>query len=139
MRPITKAEMSVRPGTESGDVIVSWLIKLVVGFAVAGVLVFDLGALAVNFFGLDSTAQEMAHQLATDVVDRGIENRPDEVKLRAKELAETAEVKLRKVRIDGDGVIHLRLSRQAETVVLSRIGALDDYTTATADATSGTS
>jgi hypothetical protein len=125
---------------ESGDVLISWLVKLVIGFALVGVLIFDVGTLTVNFFQLDSTAEDIAQQLASDVTDHTVDaNRPGELEQRGKELALKAKARLRKVSIDDQGVLHIRLTREAATLVLSHIGALDKYNKATADSTASTS
>ena len=132
--------MYARNDGESGDVLISWLMKLVIGFALVGILIFDGGTLAVNFFGLDSSADTIAQQLARDVADHTIDaTRPDELEQRGKELAHKANARLRKAIIDDQGVVHVRLTREATTLVLSHIGALDKYNKATADATASTS
>ena len=115
-------------------VIANWLIKLVIGLAVVGVVLFDVGSVLVNFFTLDSTANDMATSITASIASKEIDATPHEVLLEAKDLAKEMGVKLVKADINTDGRIHIRLKRTADTVIVSHIGALDDWATATADA-----
>jgi hypothetical protein len=115
-------------------VIANWLIKLVIGFAVVGVVLFDAGSMLVNFFTLDSTANDMATSLTNSIASKEIDPTPHEIQVEAEALAKEMGVKLVKADVNADGKVHIRLKRTADTVIVNHIGALDDWATATADA-----
>src|SRR5688572_31019160 len=52
------------PISNERGVIISWLVKLVLTLAVIGVIVFDFGSIAVNYFTLDSAADDAAVALS---------------------------------------------------------------------------
>ncbi|HYY45402.1 MAG TPA: hypothetical protein VE975_09490 [Actinomycetota bacterium] len=53
-------------------VIVSWLLRLALWFLIVAIALFDIGAVAVNYFGLDSRADDIAIAVATDVADGSV-------------------------------------------------------------------
>ena len=120
-------------------VVINWLVKLLVGLAIGGVILFDAGAIIVNFFGLDGAADEIANQMATDLSAEGVSN-PDEhaLKLEAKKEARKRDAKLTKFDIDAKGALHIRLKRTASTLVVSRIPFIEDWGTATAEGKAAT-
>jgi hypothetical protein len=121
-------------------VITGWLFRLVVVFAVVAVILFDAGSAVVNFFSLDSEAEEIAVSLATAVTNHEVPtDNPQVLKDRAKKLAEAAGARLVRAEIDAEGVIFIRLRRTANTLVLGRVSALERWTRATADARAGSS
>ena len=120
-------------------VIADWLLKLIAGIAIVGVIMFDAGSVLVNFFTLDSTAEDIATSITLSLANKEIGATPREVELKAKELAKEAQVRLVKAEIDTEGVLHVKLRRTASTVVVSRIGPIEDWAKATADADASTS
>jgi hypothetical protein len=120
-------------------VIADWLLKLIVGLAIVGVVLFDAGSVIVNFFTLDSTAEDIATSITHSLANKEIEPTQRDVELKAEELAGDAEVKLLRAEIDQEGVLHIRLRRTASTVVVGRIGPIEDWAKATADADATTS
>jgi hypothetical protein len=121
-------------------VIGGWLIRVVVAFAVAAVVLYDAGAIAVNFFTLDSKADEIAVSIATAVTNDEVpDTSPQAIADEARVQARDAGAKLIRAKIDSEGVLSIRLRRGATTLVVGRIGFLEDWTKATADARAGTS
>jgi hypothetical protein len=121
-------------------VIGSWFIRVAVAFGVAAVVLYDAGSIAVNFFTLDSKADEIAVAVATAVTNDELPDADpraltDEARLQAR----SAGAKLVRARIDSAGVVSIRLRRVASTLMVGRIGILEDWTKATADARAGTS
>ena len=117
-----------------------WLVRLLVVFALVAVLLVDTGAVVVNFFALDSKADEVAVSLATSITNDELpRNNPQALEDAAKTLAGEADARLLKVEIDEGGVVSVRLRRMADTLVLGRIAALKSWMTATADARAGSS
>lgn len=114
--------------------IVGWLGKLAIGFVIIGVLLFDGGSIVINFFTLDSTADEIAIKLTTGVSAQEL----SEVRLRpqAEELAKEAGARLVDLRIEGN-LVFVTLRRRADTLVVGRIGPIKDWARATAEGQSG--
>jgi xanthine dehydrogenase iron-sulfur cluster and FAD-binding subunit A len=109
-------------------------------FALVAVVLFDAGAVAVNFFTLDSKADEIAVSLATAVTnDELAPNNPLALEDAAKSLAKEADARLVSASMDTGGVISVRLRRTADTLIVERVSALERWTTATADARAGSS
>ncbi len=125
--------------TDDRGIVVNWLVKIIIGLAIGGVILFDAGSIAVNYFGLDGAADEIANQLATDIVS-GALNSQDEhtIELQARKEARKREAKLTKFDIDANGDIHIRLKRVAETLVVSRIPPIEDWAKSTAEGQAST-
>ena len=86
--------------------ITGWLTRLVVVFAVIAVVLFDAGSAIVNFFSLDSKAEEIAVSLATAITNHELPtDNPQILKDRAKDLAEEAGAHLVRAEMGADGVI----------------------------------
>lgn len=115
--------------------IVSWLVKLAIGFVLVGVLVFDGGSIVINFFTLDSTADEIAIQLTTGDVGRILDQRV--LQQEAEVLAKQAGAHLVEVRLE-QNIVYVTLRRRADTLVVGRIGPIKDWARATAEGQSGT-
>lgn len=120
-------------------IIVSWLVKLVIGLAVVGVILFDAGSIAVNAFTLSSTANDIANALATTVQQSGSTSvNKAELEGQAQELAKDAGAKLVSVTIDtNERIVKVELRRKADTLIVSRVGAIEDWGRATAEGQSG--
>lgn len=118
-------------------IIASWLVRLVIGFALVGVVLFDGGAIAVNYFGLDSAANQIAVAVSVNVADRSISG-PQQLENAARELARERSARLIRAEIDDEGVVHIELRRRADTLLVSRISAIEDWGVASATASSGT-
>ena len=127
-------------------IVVSWLLRVLVGLAIAGVIMFDAGSIVVNFFSLDGTADEVAVAVTTDLFT-GTDPTPNlECKRRLNvpvcrqiyEVASDKGVRIVSARFDQQGVFHVELRRTADTLIVGRIGAIEDWATATASASSAT-
>lgn len=116
-------------------IIVSWLAKLAVAFALVAVLVFDGGSIVINFFTLDSTADEIAIKLTTG--DFGRTMSQSVLEQEAEILAKEAGARLVEVRLENN-IVYITLRRRADTLVVGRIGPIKDWARATAEGQSGT-
>lgn len=132
-------------------VVVSWLMKMLVGLAIGGVIIFDAGSIATNFFGLDSAAEEAANEIASEIATSGAT--PSDVNgLRTctkrpslsplckmlQDKVKEHDAKLVKVTLDLKNNLKVRLKRTADTLIVSRIGFIEDWGTATAEGQSPT-
>ena len=132
--------------TERG-IVASWLAKIVIGMAIFGVIAYDAGSIMVNFFTLDSAADDLAIAVSLEVGNRGnATNFTDpEIYDLAQDLVaspengvEGAKVLRNGTSIDEEGVVHIKLRREADSLVVKRIGAIEDWAKATAEGSSGT-
>ena len=116
--------------------VAGWLFRVVLSFAVVGVLLFDTGAIAVNYLTLESTADDIANTLKTDV-----ESASDYSALReqAQVLAKDADARLLRPGVGPAGVLRLRIRRPAKTLLAHKVDALSKWTRPIASAQVDTS
>ena len=127
-------------------IIADWLVKVVIGMVVFGVILFDVGAILVNFFTLDSAADDVAIAVSTDVGAADVSQFTDQEILKlVKEVVaspdngvQDARVLRRGTGIEDDGTITIRLRRVADTLIVGRIGAVEDWAMATTNGRAGT-
>jgi hypothetical protein len=120
-------------------IVLNWLVKLIIGLAIGGVILFDAGSILVNFFGLDGAADEIANMLATDVSSGKLDlNDEGEIEEIARKEARKRDAKLTKFEIDAKARIHVRLKSTADTIVVSRISPIEDWAVATAEGQAAT-
>jgi hypothetical protein len=118
----------------------TWMLRVVIIFAAVGVILFDAGSIAVNFFTLDSKADEIAIVLSTRITNGELNGAsPVEVTRAADELATEAGARLVKAEVASDGGITVRIRRRADTLAIGRVKQLDDWVKATADSRAGSS
>lgn len=130
---------------ESG-IVVSWLLRLLVGLALVGVVLFDAGSIVVNYVSLDGAADEIALEVAAnlavgaDVVPNLECHRASRVPACRSvfEQAKERGVKIVTARFDQEGAFHLKVKRTADTWIVGRIGAIEDWAKATASAQADT-
>ena len=126
--------------------IASWLAKIVIGIAVFGVIAFDAGSILVNLFTLDSAADDVAIAISLEVTrssanqftDEEIFDLAREVVASPDNGVEGAKVLRKGTDVDDEGVVHVRLRRSADSLIVKRIGAIEDWAEATAEGSSGT-
>ena len=113
----------------------NWLLKLLVVTAIVGVILFDAGSIAVNFFGLDATADDVAVSLSNQVAQSSGRPLTDaEIEAQALVLAKDADARLVSVQYDSaNDQISVTLRRKANTLIVGRIGPLEDWGRATAE------
>jgi hypothetical protein len=125
--------------SDERGVVVAWLVKLTLGLAVAGVILFEVGAIAVNTFTLSSTASDIAVALSTSAAAAGAAG-PDEGQLQnqGEALAKEAGAKLVSIEIDRNGrVVYVTLRRRASTLLVQRFNAIKGWGRATAEGQAG--
>jgi hypothetical protein len=124
-------------GDERG-ILISWLVRLILSFAVIAVILFDTGSIILNFFSLDSTARDIAVSLSTEVDPRSHTLQDQQIlEQQVEELADEAEARMVSVVLE-DRAIVVTLRRRAETILVDRIGLIRDWGLATADGRSAT-
>ena len=123
---MTWARRDRSTAVDAGSIVLGWLTKLVLLFAVLGLLLFDGIAIGVN----NITAQDDANSAAQAAAD----NYKTTHDLQAAYSAAVAaaadsneKVLPRSFVIATDGSVHLVLRRETTTLVLHHIGALQKY------------
>lgn len=111
-------------------VILSWFVRIILGMAIVGVILFDAGSIALNYFGVDSAADEIAVLASTQVGD-GTLTTQQEIEEYTQALADERGAKVVSVEVDPEGVLHVRLKRKAKTLIVSRVGFMKKWARAT--------
>lgn len=127
-------------------IVTGWIIRLVVGLALVAVVLFDGGAIVVNYFSVDSAADEVALEVvarigsgAEIIPNRECTRRAVDSTCRAVyDVAREKEVRIVRARFDQDGVFHVTARRTADTLIVGRVSAIEDWATATASAQADT-
>jgi|SRR5687768_3247601 len=136
--------MSIR---DERGIVADWLVKVIVGIAIFGVIGYDAGSIAVNHFNLDSGAKDVANAVSLDVGSRSEARNytADEIFRLAQAQVEADDGGVDGARVlrDGtlitpEGIVHVRLGRVADTLIVKRIGAIKKWARATADGQAGT-
>lgn len=106
-------------------IVVNWMAKLVIFLALLGVAIYDVSALAVNAFQLDSLVDEIAVTLSTSAGDgRSL----FELEKEAGKIARRQDAKLVELEVDDlDGMLRVTVKREARTMVVSRFSQLEDW------------
>lgn len=133
--------------TDERGIIADWLVKIVLGVAIFGVIGYDVGSILVNTFNLDSGAKDVANAVSLEVGSASVARNytPDEIyrlanaEVQAEEGGvEGARVLREGTHITPEGIVHVRLTRVADTLIVKRIGAIQKWARATADGQAGT-
>jgi hypothetical protein len=112
---------------DRGDIVLGWLTRLVVILGLSGIVLFDaisIGVTSVNVADQGSYAAREASETWQTTKDL------QQTFLRASAVASEGDpanvVDPASFRVDKDNTVHLRISRTATTLVLYRIGPLED-------------
>lgn len=120
-------------------VVVTWLVQILLVIAVVGIVLFDAGSIAWNYFSVDSTADEIALDVAGSITESRSGIQPVLIQREARRLARESGVRLiGPVTVTGDSV-EVRIRREADTIVVGRVGAIADWAEATATGSAPTS
>lgn len=118
-------------------IILGWVIRIAVVLSVLGLFLYELGAITVNYFGLDTSADDIAVKLSSRVIDSPI----TETDLRnlGKTMARDVGAKLTRLKLDGaERTLSIVLTRKASTLLIDRIPAIEGWAKATVTGVSGT-
>lgn len=128
-------------------IVVSWLVRILLSIALAGVVLFDVGSIVVNFFSVHDTAQSVAASVTTDLASGGIDAVPNlecvrrlraPACRRAYAVARDEGVEILSASFDERGRFHVEVRKTAGTVIVGRISAIESWATATASASADT-
>lgn len=121
---------------DAGGIVIGWLVKLVVVVVLVAVVAFD--ALSVGISRLNGTDDANAVALAAATVWQQTHDLQASVDAAEEAVPDKNESLVpHSLSIDADGTVHLELRRQAQTLVMFRIGPLRRYTFAVVKGESG--
>ena len=101
-----------------------WLVKLVVGIALLGFLVVELGSPLVTRATLDGQAHQAADDAAHEMFQSHDQNKARAI---ADQDAQDDHAKLETFDIDEQGTVRVTLSKQARSYVLHNFGPTKDW------------
>ena len=115
-----------------------FLSKMLLGFVVVAVVLYDGGSIAINYFTLDSTADDIANSLSLEICPSQSAPNPQTLEQSAAQHATGAGAKLMAVAYDhATRIIRLTVRRRASSLVIGRIGPIKDWTRATTEGQAG--
>lgn len=113
--------------------ITGFVIRMILGFAIMGVVLFDLGAVAVNIFSVDQNATTVAEGIIEQIATNDLDvSRPRQVRREARRLAKVEGATLIDIEASRSAVT-VELEKEAPTLILKRISAFRDWGVATAE------
>jgi len=101
-----------------------WLIKIVVGIALVGFLVIELGSPLITRATLDGQAHDAADDAAHELFQSHNQDRAQAI---AQQDADNDHAKLAIFKIDDQGTVHVTLSKQARSYVLHKFKPTQDW------------
>ncbi len=146
-RPADNPRVSARSFTsDERGLVLAWLVRIVLVLALVGVVLFDAGAIVVNFFTLDGTADEVALSVSAEIATGAIavpnlectRTSPQPACRAVYDVGREEDVRIVSASFDQEGVFHVELRRTADTLIVGRIGPIEDWATATASARANT-
>ena len=103
-----------------------WLLKLVIGIALFGLVAFELGSPLVTKGILDGQTHDIANDAAHELLQSHDRDRARAV---AQQEADDDHAKLEAFDIDDQGTVRVTLSKQARSYVLHNFGPTKDWYT----------
>lgn len=115
----------VDPRCDRGDIVLGWITRIVVVFAVAGVALFDAISVGTTYVNVSDQAANAARE-ASETWDstKSPQKAYESAVAAATKSDDGNAVDPKSFRIDPDGRVHLRVRRTATTLVLYRVGPL---------------
>ncbi|MFA9431546.1 hypothetical protein [Egicoccus sp. AB-alg2] len=113
--------------SEHGEIITSWLVRLVLIMAVLGLLAHEIVAVVVNRVALDDSLRVVARDTATTYRDTRSLDRATQS---ASSSAQTEDARLVEMH-ETEGEVVVTLERAARTVLVHRLGPLRDLAVST--------
>jgi hypothetical protein len=123
-----------RPDDDRGDIVLGWLTKIAVFFALAGLVLFDAISVGTTHVTLSDQASTAAFEASVSWQDqKNVQTAYDVAVQNATDSNALNEVDPDAFRIDPDGTAHVSITRDATTLVLRHIGPIKDWAHITRD------
>jgi hypothetical protein len=128
-RPLTPASGDAGFwGNERGSIVLGWITKLLVGFALAGVVLFDAMSVGTTYSSVADQGSFAARQASdTWSSTRDLQKAYVMASTTATESNPLNVIDPKTFRVDPNGTVHLKITRTATTLVLYRIGPLKHF------------
>jgi hypothetical protein len=122
---------------DDSGVVLTWLVKVLFFLSALGLIVYEIGAVTVNFLGLDASADDIAVRLSSATQQEP--KNEAQLKERAKVLAKDIGARLVRLKLKPrDHTLTIVLTRRAPTLVIDKIPPLEGWAKATVSGKSGT-
>jgi hypothetical protein len=113
---------------ERGDIVLGWLTKIAVVLGLLGLCLFDAISIASTNVKVDDDGSYAARAgSATWLETKSIQKAYDAAQAAATEQDAAATVETKGFRVDDNGRVHLRVSREATTLIVFRIGPIKHW------------
>jgi hypothetical protein len=128
---------SARVGRDDrGDVVLGWLTKIAVVLGLVGLCMFDVISIASTNVQVDDDGNYAARAASENWLEtKSIQKAYDAAQVAATEQDTKATVETKGFRIDDDGRAHLRVTREATTLIVFRIGPIKHWAKVTREST----
>jgi hypothetical protein len=104
--------------------VAGWVVKLLLFFALLGIVIYDGAAIAVNHFQLDGYTNDVAIELSSSARDESLLTLERE----AKRAAKVWDARVVRVELNADkSILSVTLRREATTLVVSRVSRFSDW------------
>jgi hypothetical protein len=107
------------------------LVKLLVGLAIVGLILYEAGAVAVNHVQLDALGERVAQSAAASHASRPTRDLTTARQGAEAAIADHPAAHIDDVRLAEDGAVVVVISQEARVVLIDRLGPLSDLATAT--------
>lgn len=113
---------------ENGQIILGWLVKLLIGLTIFGVVAFEAGAVIAARVQVDGIAVDAAREAALLYGNRKSARDAEQI---AREFAERSDARLVGFAVSGDKKrVTVTVEKRASTIFVHRIGGLKRYSVA---------
>src|SRR4051794_38740883 len=115
-------------GSERGDALMGWLVKISVVLGLCGIALFDaisIGSTSVTIADQGSYAARAASDVWLQ--SKNLQQTYDAAVTAAQEQNPANSVATKDFRVDEDGTVHLTVGRTASTIVVRRIGPVESW------------
>ncbi len=133
LRPVQAGVAALRAGSDRGDVLISWFVRLAAVLAVLGVLAFDGIAVGATRLEVADAANSGAVAASDTWQQTHVAQKAYDAALAAGKPGDT--IAPTSFRVDADGTVHLRLHRTARTIVLRRWSTSAAWASVTSEGT----
>lgn len=126
--------MSLR---DDSGIVLAWVVKIFVVLSVLGLVLYEIGAITFNYFGLATSADDIA--IAVSSQQDGLSANKAELKEQVRIRAKTVGAKVVSVKLhQQDQSLTIVLARKASTLIIDEIPSIKGWAKATATGKSGT-
>jgi hypothetical protein len=133
-RPVTAHRPCAAGPRDRGDIVVGWLVRVVVGVAVVGIVLFDTISVGAAKMSVTDQAAAAARAASDDWLTRHDQQAAfDAAWDNAVDANATNRVDTRTFRVEQNGTVHLTVRRTAPTLVLGLIGPLKHWADVSAE------